>query len=125
MRSSGGAVSDVVQSCKSLSLDELENSEITFSFTVKNLGNIKAAAVPQLYLRDRVASVVPRVRCLKAFTKIMLEPDEKKQCTLTLCADDLKLWNRDMKFSAEAGDFEISLFEGSVFFWQGKITVTE
>ncbi len=117
--------SDIVQSCNSLSLAELENSKITFSFVVKNCGNIKAAAVPQLYLRDKIASVVPRVRCLKAFTKIMLEPDEKKQCTLTLCADDLKLWNRDMKFSAEAGDFEISLFEGSVFFWQGKITVTE
>lgn len=116
--------SDVVQSCKTLSLSELENTEIIFTFSVKNCGNIKASAVPQLYVRDRVASVVPRVRCLKAFTKIMLAPGEEKQCRLKLCADDLKLWNREMKFVAEAGNFEIYLFEGADNFWQGEFTLT-
>ena len=117
--------SNVIQSTEILSLADLEDTEISFTFSVKNCGSIKAAAVPQLYVRDKVASVVPRVRCLKAFSKIMLAPGEEKQCVLKLCADDLKLWNREMKFTAEAGDFEISIFEGSGFFWQGKITVTE
>ena len=116
--------SNVVQNHKSLSLAEIENNEITFSFFVKNCGSIKAAAVPQLYVRDRVASVVPRVRCLKAFTKIILAPGEEKPCILKLCADDLKLWNREMKFVAEAGDFQIFLFEGANSFWQGEFTLT-
>lgn len=117
--------SDVVQSVKTLSLEDLESTEITFTFSVKNCGSIEAAAVPQLYVRDRIASVVPRVRCLKAFTKIMLAPGEKKQCVLKLCADDLKLWNREMQFTAEAGAFDLSLFEGAGSFWQGELTVTE
>lgn len=117
--------SDVVQSVKTLSLEDLESTEITFTFSVENCGSIEAAAVPQLYIRDRIASVVPRVRCLKAFTKIMLAPGKKKQCVLKLCADDLKLWNREMQFTAEAGAFDLSLFEGTGSFWQGELTVTE
>lgn len=117
--------SEVSQSHRSLSLSELENTEITFSFCVKNCGNIKSAAVPQLYVRDLVASVSPRVRSLKDFIKIVLEPNEKKQCVLKLCADDLKIWNREMKFTAEYGDFEIFLFEGNKNFWQGNFTLTE
>ena len=117
--------SEVSQSHRSLSLSELENTEITFSFCVKNCGNIKSAAVPQLYVRDLVASVSPRVRSLKDFIKIVLEPNEKKQCVLKLCADDLKIWNREMKFTAEYGDFEIFLFEGNKNFWQGNFTLTK
>ena len=116
--------SSIIQSTEMLTLAELESSEITFTFSIKNSGNIKAAAVPQLYLRDKIASVTPRVRCLKAFTKITLNPGEEKQCTLKLCAEDFKLWNREMHFTAEAGNFEISLFEGTKNFWQGNFTVT-
>ena len=71
-----------------------------------------------------IDEAVLRVRCLKAFTKIMLEPDEKRQCVLTLCADDLKLWDKEMRFTAEPGIFDIPLFEGANNFWKGEFTLT-
>lgn len=113
-------------SCSSteIPLNELENRTIKINFTIKNVGNIKAHAVPQLYIRDKIASATPRVKELKAFTKIELLPNEEKSCSLELNAESLKVWNRNMQFVVEKGEFEIFIYEGTENRWQGMISVT-
>jgi len=105
-------------------LNELENRTFKINFNIKNVGNMKAYAVPQLYIRDKIASATPRVKELKAFAKIELLPNEEKSCSLELNAESLKVWNRNMQFVVEKGEFDIFIYEGTENRWQGKISVT-
>lgn len=70
-------------------------------------GNVKGAEVVQLYVRDKVSSVTTPVKALKGFSKVELNPGEAKQVTMILKSEDLKLWNADMKFVLELGEFEV------------------
>jgi len=75
--------------------------------TVKNTGKPKGDEVVQLYLHDEKASVVRPIRELKAFQRVTLEPGESKQVVLTLPYRSFGLWNRDLKFVVEPGDFNV------------------
>ncbi|HMQ88999.1 MAG TPA: fibronectin type III-like domain-contianing protein, partial [Flavilitoribacter sp.] len=61
----------------------------------------------QLYIRDRVSSVTRPVKELKGFEKIALAPGEKKTVQFTLGPDDLALWDVNMKWVVEPGEFEV------------------
>ena len=75
--------------------------------TLKNAGKVKGAEVVQLYVRDKVSSVTTPVKALKGFSKVELNPGETKEVTMILKSEDLRLWNADMKFVLEPGEFEI------------------
>ena len=83
------------------------DNEVRVTCKVKNSGNREGAEVVQLYVRDKVSSVTTPVKALKAFQKVYLKPGEAKEVQLTLTADDLKLWNRDMQFVLEPGQFDV------------------
>ena len=62
-----------------LSQKTIKNNEsITVSVTIKNSGKSKGEEVVQLYLRDKVGSVVRPIIELKDFQKIALNPGESK-----------------------------------------------
>lgn len=81
--------------------------DLRISCTLKNTGNVKGAEVVQLYVRDKVSSVTTPVKALKGFSKVELNPGEAKEVTMVLKSEDLKLWNADMKFVLEPGEFEV------------------
>lgn len=83
------------------------DNEVRVTCKVKNSGNREGAEVVQLYVRDKVSSVTTPVKALKAFQKVYLKPGEAKEVQLTVTADDLKLWNRDMQFVLEPGQFDV------------------
>ena len=83
------------------------DNEVRVTCKVKNSGNREGAEVVQLYVRDKVSSVTTPVKALKAFQKVYLKPGEEKDVQLTVTADDLKLWNRDMQFVLEPGQFDV------------------
>ncbi|NIA12306.1 MAG: hypothetical protein GWP10_21980 [Nitrospiraceae bacterium] len=43
------------------------------------------------------------------FKKINLRPGKEKMVSFTLIPDDLELWNKNMKFVVEPGEFEIMI----------------
>lgn len=91
-----------------LSIDnQLPEGGVSVRCRVKNTGSREGAEVVQLYIRDKVSSVTTPVKALKAFHKIFLKPGEEEEVSFTLTADDLKLWNRDMEFVLEPGEFEV------------------
>jgi beta-glucosidase len=91
-----------------LSSNKMENnSKIRVSIDVANTGNYDGEEVVQLYVKDVVGSVTRPVKELKGFKKVMLKKGEKRTIEFDLSADDLKFYNIDMQFVAEAGDFEI------------------
>jgi beta-glucosidase len=81
---------------------------IKVSFTLINTGSIKGEETAQLYVRDVESSVDRPVKELKGFSKVLLEPGEKKLITLELTKDDLSFYDVKTKsWIAEPGEFEI------------------
>ena len=87
---------------------------VKVSFTVKNLGNMEADEVAQLYVK-RIGSKVERpVKELEAFDRVTLKAGEKKKVTLEFPVSELAHW--DMESNAwvvEPGKLEILVGSGS------------
>lgn len=83
--------------------------EVNVQCTVKNAGKYAGDEVVQLYLRDKVSSVVLPVKQLKGFRRINILAGQEKAVSFTLTADDLKLLNPDMNWVVEPGDFEVQI----------------
>jgi len=77
------------------------------SVEIKNTGHYEGEEIAQLYIRDLVASVTRPVKELKGFQKIMLKPGESKHVKFAVTENDLRFWNKDMKFVAEPGKFQV------------------
>lgn len=81
--------------------------ELVVKVMVRNSGKISGEEVVQLYVRDLVGSVTRPIKELKGFRKILLEPGEIRWVSFTLKSDDLRFYNREMKFVAEPGAFMV------------------
>lgn len=90
------------------------NSSIEVSVEVTNTGEYDGEEVIQLYIQDKVGSVTRPVKELKGFKKIKIKRGEKKKVTFTVTPKDLRFYNIDMEFTAEPGDFEVTVGGNSV-----------
>ncbi|MCR4578057.1 MAG: glycoside hydrolase family 3 C-terminal domain-containing protein [Clostridiales bacterium] len=90
--------------------DEISSGEtLGVSFTVTNTGSRAGVAVPQLYLRDMVSSVVkPKIK-LAAFARVALGPGETKRVTLSIQPREMRTLGRDFVWRIEPGEFRVSL----------------
>ena len=95
----------------SLAQDHVDTAsgEIVVSFTVRNNGLRQGVAVPQLYVRDRIASVVRPVKELKAFGRIELAAGEAKRVTFTVPTDMLAFTGPDMIRIVEPGAIDLMI----------------
>jgi len=80
---------------------------------VRNTGKRAAMETVQLYIRDVFSSVTRPVKELKAFTKVSLQPGESKTIALEIKPESLALYNIDMKYTVEPGEFEIMVGNSS------------
>jgi beta-glucosidase len=78
---------------------------VTVSVTVANTGRRAGAEVVQLYVSDVVASVTPPVKRLRRFTKVPLDPGQKRTLTFTLARDDFSFIAADGRRTTEPGEF--------------------
>ena len=76
---------------------------------VANTGSRDGYATVMAFVNDEVSSVVTPVEMMCGFQKVWLKAGEKKNITITIPFDSFKLWNRDMKFVAEPGYFNIKV----------------
>ena len=65
--------------------------------------------VAQLYIRDKVGSIVRPVKELKDFSKQMLQPGESKEISFIINAEKLSFFNADLKWGCEPGEFELMI----------------
>ena len=87
---------------------------LSVSVNIKNTGNYNGHEVAQLYIHDKVGSITRPVKELKGFEKIFLKKGEIKTVKFKLTSEDLKFFN-GIKFTAEAGEFEIAISGTSDF----------
>lgn len=91
-----------------ISSDKMSFSgKVNVSVDVTNTGTFDGKEVVQLYIRDLVGSVTRPLKELKGFQKIALKKGEKKTVTFEISIEELKFYNSDLQFVAEAGQFEV------------------
>lgn len=96
-----------------LSLSVSEDGILNVAATVSNTGNRGGDEVVQLYVRDKVSSVVTYDSVLRGFERISLEPGESARVSFTLTSDDLTIVGKDMEPVFEPGEFEVMLGSSS------------
>ncbi len=74
---------------------------------VKNTGEREGMETVQLYIRDLFSSVTRPVLELKGYKKVNVAPGETKRVSFSLSLDDFAFYDREMKYKAEEGDFNI------------------
>lgn len=83
------------------------------SLTVKNSGRCAGKAVPQLYVRDRVSTVVTPVKQLRAFAKPHLQPGDSVRVNLNVAICDLGFTDEEGTYWVEPGEFEFMVGDAS------------
>jgi len=74
---------------------------------VSNVSEVDGEEVVQLYIRDRVASIVRPVKELKGFEKRMIKAGETIRVSFRLSPKELGFYDGEGKFLVEPGDFDL------------------
>lgn len=85
------------------------DGKVNVSVTVRNTGRVAGKEVVQLYLTDVVSSVTTPVKALRRFEKIDLLPGRARTVSFTLNPEDLGLYDEEMCFVVEPGEFEVAV----------------
>jgi beta-glucosidase len=88
---------------KKLKADET----IEVSVTIVNTGKYDGEEIVQLYLHDKVGSVIRPVKELKDFRKIALKTGESRTIKFTIDKEKLSFYNQQLNWVAEPGEFDL------------------
>ena len=89
---------------------ELTDSDrINLSVNVKNTGKVAGKEVVQVYVNDMISSVTTPEKMLKGFKKVHVNPNETVTVSFSIPCEELGLWNKEMNYVVEPGDFEIMI----------------
>ena len=80
---------------------------------VKNTGDRPGKETVQLYLEDVISSVATPVKQLRGFAKLAIDPGATKTCTFRLTADDLALYDKNLRRVVEPGEFRVMVGSSS------------
>ena len=91
-----------------MTLDELKAGEcFCLTVTLRNMGTYNGKETVQLYIRDKVASVMRPLRELKAFQKVFLAAGDHCELRFTVGYDQLGFYMDNGEYVVEPGAFEI------------------
>jgi beta-glucosidase len=89
--------------------------QIEVSVTVTNSGKYEGEEIVQLYLRDKVGSIVRPMKELKDFKKINLKSGQSQTIRFVINKEKLSFFaqhpadNQQLQWVAEPGDFEVMI----------------
>lgn len=86
-------------------INATDKLQVTVNIT--NTGNYDGEETVQLYIRDMVGSITRPVKELRRFEKITIKKGESREVSFTLTVEDLKFFNKDLKWVAEPGEFRV------------------
>ena len=102
-----------------------DDGTIGLTFTVKNTSSVPGSAVPMLFIRRHSGATIPRLRELKDFQRIFLEPGESKSVTLSLTRDALLSLTPDLREVLVPGPVDLLLWEGDRLRSRATVMVEE
>ena len=94
---------------------------VTVRIKIKNTGSVVGREIVQLYIRDEVATVIPKEKELKRFASIHLQPGEEKEIRFTIPSADFSIYNNKMEKVLEPGSFTIGIGPNSSELNQTKV----
>lgn len=97
--------------------------QFTVSVDLENTGKVKGTEILQLYIRDLYSSFTRPIKELKDFSRVELQPGEKKRVQFTITPDKLAFFDKEMKFAVEKGKFEIMVGSSSLDEDLQKLTI--
>ncbi len=83
--------------------------KLTVSLKVSNKSQLAGDELVQLYLRDRVASVVRPVKELRGFRRIHLQPGQTRELSFVIEREQLSFFNERLQWAAEPGEFDLMI----------------
>ena len=87
---------------------------LTASVAVTNNGTVDGTEVVQMYVKDMLSSVVvPNIQ-LKGFEKVVIPAGQTVQVKIPLNVSDVGLWNRNMQYVVEPGQFNVYIGSSSL-----------
>lgn len=89
------------------------NEKIKVSFDLSNTGQYAGEEIVQLYIKDKVGSVVRPIMELKDFKKLYLAPGETQSVTFIIDSEKLSFYDANLNFIAEPGEFELMIGSSS------------
>jgi beta-glucosidase len=101
------------------------NDTLTVTIKITNAGKLKGEEVVQLYLQDLIGSTTRPVKSLKKFKKIALYAGETREVGFKLSASDFGLYNQNMEFVVEPGDFNVFIGTNSIDTKRAGFVITE
>lgn len=95
-----------------ISIDDLKAGEtFKISAVIKNTGDFDGKETVQLYIRDKVASIMRPIRELKDFKKPFIKKGEAVTVEFELGYDKLGFYNENGDYVVEKGQFEVFVGE--------------
>ncbi len=88
---------------------DIETGTIRLSILIRNTGARAGVAVPQLYVRDRLASFVRPVKELKGFARVPLAPSQAARVQFALPTDMLNFTGAEGVRIVEPGLFDLMI----------------
>ncbi|WP_283147662.1 glycoside hydrolase family 3 N-terminal domain-containing protein [Silvimonas soli] len=88
---------------------DIQTGDVACTFSITNTGTRPGVAVPQVYIRDQLASLVRPVQELKAFGRFTLAPGERRQVSVRIPVDMLNFTGSAGARIVEPGDFDIRI----------------
>ena len=98
---------------------------IALRFRAENRGDIPCHAVPLVYIRRLKGDTVPRTEELKGFDKRLLLPGEAWDGSITLAAEELMDWGRDMRLTLTPGPVRLILRDGFDTLYEDTVDIKE
>ncbi len=80
---------------------------LQLSVEVTNTGGVKGDEVVLVFVNDNFSSVTTPVKKLVGFSRVSLDPREKKKILFTIQNNDLMVWDINMNKIIEPGTFDI------------------
>ncbi len=100
-----------------------EGDARNLTFLITNTGDRPGWAVPQLYIHRTQGVVTSRIRQLCGFQKVLLQPGESRELTLTVPEESLQQWDASMKLCLPGGKIQWFLCDQGQTLHHGEFTV--
>ena len=97
---------------ETISLEELkQGGKFNLSIEVSNIGEYAGKEIVQLYIRDKVASIIRPIRELKGYKKVLIEKGKTARVEFELGKKELGFYNGEGEYLIEKGLFEVYVGE--------------
>lgn len=114
---------EIVAEKNELSLIDIENGEkFRFKICVENQGEFTAKETVQLYICDKVATIMRPIKELKGYVKTEVKPFGKCEVEFEIGYKELGFHLKNGKYVVEKGEFDV--FIGENCLTNRKVTVT-